>query len=190
MKEKFLRQYFSYRGRAVGFRCDEVRLPGKKTAWREYLTHPGAVAIIPFLDHPGRVPLRLARVAMVEQFRYPVGRLTEELPAGKLDAGERLAGCLARELKEETGYTGGKFHKLLSYWPTPAFSQELIHIYWAVGLRSGKSRPDEDEFLRVRIDRFGDLLRKIRDGRIRDSKTVIGILAFAQYFKVSSGTGR
>src|SRR3989344_4753666 len=119
MIEKFLRTSVLYRGRAVGFRCDEVLLPNGKKGVREYLDHPGAVAVVPFLDSPFKVPLERCRVAMVRQYRYAVGEVTEELPAGKLDGKEDLHACLRRELKEETGYTARKFQKILSYWPTP-----------------------------------------------------------------------
>lgn len=186
MKERFLNTHFFYQGTAVGFKCDQVLLPNRKRAWREYLTHPGAAAVIPFLDSPSKVPLHKARVVMVRQFRYPVGRITEELPAGKLDGKESLKTCLARELREETGYSSGNFRRLVSYWPTPAFSNELIHIFWTEDLKKGRSHPDDDEFLRVSVDSFGGLLKKIANGRIRDSKTVIAVLAFAQFFKTSS----
>ena len=190
MKEKFLRVKHSYVGKAVGFRSDEVLLPNKKKAVREYLDHPGAIAVVPFLDSPRKVPLKDARVVMVRQFRYPVHTITFELPAGKLDKGESPLRCLGRELKEETGYRSKKFHKLLSYWPTPAFANEVIHIFWAEDLIKGEMSPDEDEFLSVTVKRFGELLEMIRKGKIRDSKTMLGLLAFAQYFKISSGRDR
>jgi ADP-ribose pyrophosphatase len=185
MIEKFHKTQFSFQGSAVGFKCDQVRLHNGKLASREYLTHPGAVAILPFLDSPREVPLLKCRIVLVEQFRYPVRRITLELPAGKIDAGESPRKCLARELKEETGYSTARFNPLISYEPTPAFSQEVIHVFWADRLKKGKSRPDEDEFLRVRTVRFGEMLEKVRQGRIRDSKTALGIVAFAAYACVS-----
>lgn len=172
-----------YRGRAVGFRCDEVLLPNGNKGVREYLDHPGAVAVIPFLDSPFKVPLEKARVVMVRQYRYAVGEVTEELPAGKLDGNENLMACLKRELKEETGYTASRFEKLLTYWPTPAFANELIHIFWADGLKSGRMSPDDDEFLARSVDTFGNLMKKIKTGKIRDSKTMLGLLACAQFLR-------
>lgn len=183
MKEKFLKINHQYQGKAVGFRCDEVLLPNRRKAVREYLTHPGAVAVVPFLDSPKKTPLMKARVVLVRQYRYPVGEVTEELPAGKLDGKESLRRCLGRELKEETGYRSKKFHKLVSYWPTPAFANEVIHIFWAENLESGAMSPDEDEFLAVTAEPFGSLLKKVGQGKIRDSKTIIGLLACAQFFK-------
>src|SRR3989344_6043541 len=172
MKERFIRTAVLYRGRAVGFRSDEVLLPNGKKAVREYLDHPGAVAVVPFLDSPFKVPLEKARVVMVRQYRYAVDEVTEELPAGKLDGKENLQACLRRELKEETGYTAHRFQKLLSYWPTPAFGNEIIHIFWADGLKKGRMSPDDDEFLARSVDTFGNLMRKVKAGKIRDSKTM------------------
>ena len=182
MKEKFLRVAVSYKGRAVGFRSDEILLPNGKKAMREYLDHPGAVAVIPFLDSPFKVPLEKARVVMVRQYRYPVSQLTEEIPAGKLDGGEKLMDCLKRELKEETGYTAARFGKLFSYWPTPAFANEVIHVFWADGLKKGKMSPDDDEFLSRSVDTFGNLMKKVKSGKIRDSKTMLALLAFSQFW--------
>ncbi len=184
MIEKFSKQHFSYSGKAVGFRSDEIILPNKNKAYREYLTHPGAVAVIPFIDSPHKNSLLNCRVALVEQFRYPVRLITQELPAGKMDGKESASKCLARELKEETGYTALRFGRMISYWPTPAFSNEVIHIYWADGLKKGKNNPDEDEFLRVKTMTFGEMLKKVQTGKIRDSKTVIGVLyAFTLFQK-------
>ncbi len=182
MKEKYLKTDLQFRGVAVGFRRDEVLLPNGKKAVREYLDHPGAAAIVPFLDSPSKVPLERARVVMVKQYRYPVGEITLELPAGKLDAKEKIETCLVRELKEETGFSTKKFHKLVSFWPTPAFANEIIHIYWAEDLKKGKSHPDDDEFLSVEVKTFGSLLGMIQAGKIRDSKTLVGLLSFAQFF--------
>lgn len=190
MREKFLSNYLSYQGQAVGFKCDEILLPNRQKAVREYLTHPGAVAIIPFLDSPKKVALNDCRIVLVEQYRYPVNRITQELPAGKLDEKESLQKCLRRELKEETGYSSKKFNFLTAYWPTPAFSDELIHIYWTESLKQGKSDPDEDEFLRVAVETFGNVVKKIRNGKIRDSKTMIAILSFAQFLKFPAGEFR
>ena len=181
MHEKFLKTHFYYGGAAVGFKCDEILLPNRHKAWREYLTHPGAASVIPFIDSPKKFSLHQCRIAMVQQYRYPVHQLTEEIPAGKLDKNESALNCLRRELKEETGYSTNKFHFLTSYWPTPAFSDEIIHIYWAENLKKGKSQPDDDEFLQVQIETFGNILKKIKKEKIRDSKTVIAILSFAEY---------
>jgi ADP-ribose pyrophosphatase len=188
MKEKFVRNIFAYQGRAIGFRSDGILLPNGKSATRDYLHHPGAVAVIPFLDSPKKKPLLDCRVVLVRQYRYPVYQITDEIPAGKLDRNESIPKCLVRELKEETGYTTAKFHLLLSYWPTPAVSTELIHIYWCDGLKKGKSNPDEDEFLSVKTETFGRMLRKIRKGRIKDSKTVIAFTAFAAFWNVERKT--
>ncbi|OGR85342.1 MAG: hypothetical protein A2901_02690 [Elusimicrobia bacterium RIFCSPLOWO2_01_FULL_54_10] len=181
MKEKYLRTAVHYKGRAVGFRSDEVLLPNGKKGVREYLDHLGAVAVVPFLDSPFKVPLEKARVVMVKQYRYPVRKITEELPAGKLDKGENILSCIKRELKEETGYTAKRFEKLVSYWPTPAFANEVIHIFWADGLTEGRMKPDEDEFLERLVLPFGKLLEKVRSGEIQDSKTMLGLLACAQF---------
>ncbi|MBI1979866.1 MAG: NUDIX hydrolase [Elusimicrobia bacterium] len=186
MVEKIVRNQFTYRGSAVGFKRDEVLLPNRRKAYREYLTHPGAVAILPFLDSPSKVPLERCRVVLVSQYRYPVNKITEELPAGKVDPKESLSSCLNRELKEETGYSTGKFRHMISYWPTPAFSQEKIHIYWADTLKKGISSPDEDEFIHTKIRTFSEVMMKVRKGEIRDSKTVIGILAFALFYSKTS----
>lgn len=183
MHEKFVSTQFIYQGRAVGFRCDHVALPNGKRAVREYLTHPGAASIIPFLDSPREKPLEQCRIVMVTQYRYPIRMRTDELPAGKIDPNESVEKCLVRELKEETGYTASKYHHLISFAPTQAFSDEIIHIYWTDRLKKGKSSPDEDEFLSVKIETFGQVLAKIRSGKIKDSKTIIGLTAFAVFFK-------
>lgn len=157
-------------GRAVAFNIDTVRLPNRKLAMREYLDHPGAVAVIPVLDRN--------RVVMVTQYRHPVQEITWELPAGKLDKGENPLSCVKRELQEETGYTAKKIRKLLSFWPTAAFANEIIHIYVAKSLTPGRHNPDDDEFLRCETWPLSKALRLVKTGKIKDSKTIIGLLAY------------
>ncbi len=169
--ETLVRTKTVWRGNAVNFRVDTVRLPNNKLATREYLDHPGAVGVVPFLDRD--------TIVMVRQYRHPVGEVTLELPAGKLDAGESVMTCLRRELKEETGYTARAFTPLIRYWPTPAFANEVLHLFVARGLKAGRANADEDEFLEsVRVP-FHQALSMVRRGKIKDSKTVVGLLACA-----------
>ena len=172
MKQNFVEtcveKHEVHRGRSVNFRVDRVRLPNGKTAGREFLDHPGAVGVVPIL--PG------GRILMVKQFRYPVGEVTYELPAGKLEKGENPLACVRRELKEETGYVASSLKPLIRYWPTPAFANELLHLYVARGLKPGLMTPDEDEFVAPEVVPLASALRWILSGRIKDSKTVIGIL--------------
>jgi ADP-ribose pyrophosphatase len=166
--EKFVSKKTIWRGRAVDFRVDTVRLPNGKLATREFMDHPGAVGIVPFLDKN--------HVVMVRQYRYPVGEVTLELPAGKLDKGESIMKCLKRELQEETGYTARKIAPLIQYWPTSAFANEVLHLYVAENLVPGKMNTDEDEFLQCVVMPFKKALAMVKRGEIRDSKTVVGIL--------------
>ncbi len=155
----------------VSFRADTVTLPNGKRATREFMAHPGAVAVLPVLPD--------GRIIFVRQYRYPVGEATLEIPAGKLHSPSDRPLTRARaELKEETGYTAARLKPLVSFWPTPAFSNEVLHVYTATGLRPGESSPDEDEFLRVETLPFDRAWRLVQNGGIRDSKTVIALQAW------------
>ncbi|MDE2290743.1 MAG: NUDIX hydrolase [Elusimicrobia bacterium] len=160
-----------HHGRAISFYVDTVRLPDGRPATREYVDHPGAVAVVPFVDP--------RTVVLVRQYRYPVAETTWEIPAGKLDARESPLSCVRRELREETGYAAGRIRRLASFWPAPAFSNELLHIYVAGRLRPGTMQLDEDEFLAARKVPFETALAWVRSGRIRDAKTMIGLMACA-----------
>jgi ADP-ribose pyrophosphatase len=110
-----------------------------------------------------------------------VREVTLELPAGKLDKGERPLPCVRRELAEETGYTARRITPLINYWPTPAFANEVLHLYVAEGLVPGKMRTDEDEFLECVTLPFKKAIELVRRGDIQDSKTVVGLLACAVF---------
>jgi ADP-ribose pyrophosphatase len=150
-----------------------VRLPNGKTAIREYLDHPGAVAVLAS-PAPGKI-------LMVKQFRHPVREITYEIPAGKLAMGENPLACVKRELEEETGFRAKKIKRLISFWPTAAFANEIIHIYLATGLVKGKQNLDEDEFLGCEAWPLAKILRYIKTGKIKDSKTQVGILAYSAF---------
>jgi ADP-ribose pyrophosphatase len=173
-KERFKKNLHLYKGKAVGFRADRITIPGNKLAQREFLTHHGAVGVLAF-ESP-------QNILLVKQYRYPVKRFTYEIPAGKLSVGEAPLACVRRELEEETGFRARKISKMVTYWPTAAFSTEVIHLYVATGLIPTRAHPDEDEFLELVHVSPRQIERWMRNGRIRDSKTLIAYLAWKALF--------
>ena len=137
------------------------------------MTHPGAVGVLAF-DPSGKILL-------VKQYRYPVGEFTLEIPAGKLSKGEDLLACARRELEEETGFAAGKIRKLVAFWPTAAFSDEVIHLYVAQDLRPTRMKPDDDEYIELARVSSRQMDALIRRGKIRDSKTLIAHLAWKAF---------
>ena len=122
-------------------RRDDVLLPDGSSATREYVRHPGAVAIVPLLDD--------GRVVVVRQFRYPIAKSIIEIPAGKLDTGEDILACARRELQEETGYSAREWAFACEIHNAAAYSTESIWIYFARGLVAGTQNLDQGEFLDV-----------------------------------------
>ena len=174
MKEKTIRTERIYNGKIINLRVDEVVLPNGKKTTREIMEHPGAVAIVPLLSDK--------RVVLIEQFRKAVEEIILEIPAGKLEKRESPLSCAKRELVEETGYQAGKFKKIISYYPSPGFTTEIIHIFVATNLKRQykKMNLDEDEFLKVKIVRLDKAIEYIEQGKIKDSKTIIGLLLTAK----------
>ncbi|WP_423460637.1 NUDIX domain-containing protein [Ottowia sp. VDI28] len=151
---------------------DTVRLPDGAQTYREYIVHPGAVMIIPLIEaEDGSV-----RVLMERQYRYPVGNVMIEFPAGKLDAGEAPLVCAQRELREETGYTARQWARAGRLHPGISYSTEFIEIWFARGLSEGKSQLDEGEFLEVFSATPQEILDWCRNGQITDGKTLTGAL--------------
>jgi ADP-ribose pyrophosphatase len=148
-------------------RRDEVRLPDGQTATREFLRHPGAVAVVPLLDD--------GRMVLVRQFRYPVGRTLLEFPAGKLDAGEDALACAQRELREETGYTAREWAFACEIHNAAAYSSESIWLYFARGLEPGPQNLDEGEFVEVVAVAPEELDALAARGELPDVKTLIGL---------------
>lgn len=151
---------------------DTVRSPDGGQATREYVVHPGAVVVIPMLtDESGQVRLVLER-----QFRYPLGRVIVEFPAGKVDPGEDLCLCAQRELVEETGYSASQWAHAGVMHPVPAYSTEFIDIWFARGLTLGDRQLDAGEFVEVITATPAELLQWCRDGTVTDAKTLVAAL--------------
>ncbi|PKN01401.1 MAG: ADP-ribose pyrophosphatase [Elusimicrobia bacterium HGW-Elusimicrobia-1] len=181
--EKLHRRRRIYTGKSVNFSADVARLPDGKTSVREYLEHPGAVAVLPLM--PGG-----RQAVFVRQYRYPVGKETLEIPAGKLSAKENPLACAKRELEEETGMRAGSIKKLFSYWPSAAFSTEVIHVYVATRLARGSFNPDSDEFIEPVIVDIDEAICMVRRGLIRDSKTALALLYYETFIRTRANRGQ
>ncbi|MEN7527253.1 NUDIX hydrolase [Cupriavidus sp. DL-D2] len=155
-----------HRGKFLTLKQDIVRLPDGKQAGREYVLHPGAVMMIPLFDD--------GTVLMERQFRYPVGEVMLEFPAGKLDPEEGAQRCGERELLEETGYTAKRWDYLTRIHPVISYSTEFIDIFLARDLSAGESKLDDGEFLETFVTPVGQVIDWVRQGRITDVKTIIG----------------
>lgn len=159
------------RGRFLHAFRDTVRLPNQNLATREYVVHPGAVMVIPMLDTPEGL-----RLVMERQFRYPVGQVMTEFPAGKLDPGEDPWLCAQRELLEETGYTARQWARAGVLHPVIAYSTEVIEIWFATDLSLGERQLDTDEFLDVFTASPAELMAACQQGLLTDAKTLTGLL--------------
>ncbi len=155
-----------HQGSFLHVKRDIVRLPDGKQATREYVQHPGAVMVIPLFDD--------GRVLLERQYRYPIGRVMIEYPAGKLDDNEDELACAQRELHEETGYRAREWHFLTRIHPIISYSTEFIDIFLARGLTQGERKLDDGEFLETFVTELPQVSEWIRTGAITDVKTIIG----------------
>ena len=158
-----------FEGKHFKFKTDNVLLENGRETVRDFVEHPGAVAI---------VAVDKDEIILVCQFRYATGKELLELPAGTLEPDEDPFHCAIRELKEETGYAASNWKKLLSCYTAPGYSSELIHIYLAQGLTYVGGKPEEDESIKVERINFNDILQMIEKNVFEDSKTVTGILSY------------
>ena len=164
-------------GRFLQVFSDQVTLPDGKSTFREYIGHPGAVMVIPLLiDAQGQT-----RIVLERQFRYPVGQVMVELPAGKRDGQEDLLLCAQRELREETGYSATQWAHAGVLHPCISYSTEYIDIWFAQGLQAGPRQLDVGEFLEVFSASTDEFFAWCRDGRITDAKTLTGALWLQNY---------
>ena len=162
-------------GKMLTVRYDQALLPNGTTSGREYVIHPGAVVVIALTDQ--------GEVVLERQFRYPLKQVFIELPAGKIDPGEPVLTTGQRELLEETGYTASEWIKLGIQHPCIGYSNEVIHIYLALGLQLGAHQRDIDEAMDVFCWPFAQVMQAIEAGEITDSKTMSAMLLAERYLR-------
>jgi ADP-ribose pyrophosphatase len=168
-----------YGGRVINLDLDAVQFPDGSTGQLEMVRHPGASAVVPFLDEPrGADP----RIYLIRQFRHAADAFIWEIPAGRLDPGETAATCAHRELEEEIGMTADILARLTTIFTTPGFTDERIHLFLAHELRKGAHRREPDEFMEVQTRRWSEVMNMIRGGEIVDAKTLVALM-FIQCFR-------
>ena len=169
-----------YEGPVFGLRRDEVIEPSGVRATREVITHPGSVVVLPVL--------RDKRILLIQQYRHATRQYLWELVAGRIDAGESPKAAAARELIEETGYRAKRFRVFLEMFPTPGFLEEKMFLLLADGLTAGEAEPEEDEKIISRAYKPKELEEMIRSGKLRDAKSIAGILFYLRFLTVSFPT--
>lgn len=158
-----------YEGKILNLEVDEVKLPDGSVSSRECVRHHGGAAVLYVYD---------GKVLLVKQFRYLYGKEIYEIPAGKLEKDEASQETAVRELREETGYVADDMVPFLKLYPTPGYTDEVIHIYLAKNCRLDSQKLDEGEFLNVSFVKMNDVLKMIESGEICDAKTVSAIYKY------------
>ncbi|MBU5213725.1 MULTISPECIES: NUDIX hydrolase [Heyndrickxia] len=168
-EEKTIHTEKLFEGKVVRLQIDDVELPNGKTSKREIIKHPGAVAVLALTPEN--------KIVLVEQYRKPMERALVEIPAGKLEPGEKPEVTAVRELEEETGYECNRLDHIISFYTSPGFADELIHLYLATGLRK-KENPraaDEDEFVELIEVSLEEAIQLVKEQKIFDAKTAYAI---------------
>ncbi|MEY3944648.1 MAG: hypothetical protein RIS04_1574 [Pseudomonadota bacterium] len=179
LKEHLHERQELFKGNFLHALRDTVRLPDGQLATREYVIHPGAVVVVPLVQgEDGQT-----RVVLERQFRYPVGQVMVELPAGKLEVGEDPLLCGQRELLEETGYTASEWARAGQMHLAIAYSTEVIHVYFARGLTLGQQQLDAGEFLDVFTATPQELVQWCRKGTVTDAKTLSCMVWLQQWLE-------
>ena len=164
-----------YHGKVFELVRENVTLENGTTTDLEFIEHPGATAIIPFLDDK--------RIVLLKQYRHALKNYIWEIPAGTLDPQEEIISCAKRELIEETGYSAGQWHRLGEITPVPGYSNERIHIFLATELQPADQNLDEDEVIQVQALDFLKAFEMIGDGEIQDAKSIAGLFLASQWLK-------
>lgn len=165
-KEERIRGEALFKGRMLRLERDTVRLPNGLETSREVVRHPGAVGIIALQDQ---------HVLMVRQYRYAIAQETLEIPAGKLDPNEAPIACAQRELREETGYRGTMEH-ISTFYTSPGYTDEVMHLFFARDLVWDPLAPDDDEFIGLERKPWNEAVQMAQRSEFNDAKTILGIL--------------
>jgi len=167
MNYKILESNILFSGKVFDLRVDKILYNSGNESVREIAVHPGGAVVVPVKDD--------GKLVMISQYRYPFEKYMIEFPAGKLEINEDPEICAFRELQEETGYTAGKLQKLGSIATTPGFCTEILHIFLATELTSGRHNREEGEYgMEVKEFTLGEIEEKIKHGEIFDSKSICG----------------
>jgi len=167
-----------YRGPAFWVTTDQVLEPTGAQGRRDIVRHTGSVVVMP-VDESGSEP----QVLLVRQYRHAAQQFLWELCAGRIDAGENELAAAKRELQEETGFRAKSWKRILKYYASPGFVAETMATYLARGLQPGPANPEEDEVIQTRFFPLRQIARQITEGKIRDGKTICGVLWLAQYLR-------
>ncbi len=180
----------SYRGPVFSVTTDEVQEPGGVRARRDVVRHSGSVVVLAVdvlavdvlsKDDATKASRKAEpRILLERQYRHAAESMMWELPAGRIDDGETPLTAAKRELLEETGYRARHWKRILHFYVSPGFLDETMTIYLASGLKAGKAQPEADEKIAVRFFGLSEAKRMALQGRIRDAKTIAGILWLAQ----------
>jgi ADP-ribose pyrophosphatase len=165
--EKTLQSESIFKGKIIDVKIEEVELPNGKTSKREIVKHSGAVAVIALTDNN--------QIVMVKQFRKPLERTLVEIPAGKLEEGEAPAASARRELEEETGYKPENLDYVTSFYTSPGFADEIVHLYYSDELVKSAPQTDDDEFVELMEISLNEALDLIQKKEIYDAKTVYAV---------------
>ncbi len=172
-KAEVLSSKIAYKGPAFSINSDRVREPNGVVARRDVVRHSGSAVILAVDDS------RPPRILLERQYRYAADAYLWELPAGRVDLGEKPLAGAKRELLEETGYRAAKWTKALFFYPSPGFLDETMTVYLARGLRAGEAQPEEDERIECQLTPLSRALEMVRSGEIRDGKTIASVLWLA-----------
>jgi ADP-ribose pyrophosphatase len=172
-RAKILSSETLFHGRVFDVRREQVQEPNGVEAAREFVAHNGSVVVLPVFDD--------GRMLLVRQYRHSVGGYLWELVAGRMEPDEQPLPGAKRELLEETGYTARRWEKILDVFPTPGFVSERMVVFVARDLRAGVAHPEEDERITIKAFPPHKLERWIRTGKLRDAKSVAGILYYLRF---------
>ena len=167
-----------YDGRVINVDVDTVQFPNGSSGELEMVRHPGASAVVPFLTDPyGADP----QILLIKQFRHAAESFIYEIPAGKLDGNEPPEVCARRELQEETGCTASHMEHVYTFYTTPGFTDEQIHVFMASGLTRGDVAHEKDEFMTVETVTLSRALELVKTGNLVDGKTALALLFVAGF---------
>ena len=172
----------SYRGPVFWVTTDDVLEPTGVRATRDVVRHSGSIVILAVDERRGE-----PRVLLERQYRHAAGRFLLELPAGRIDEGEKPLQAAKRELLEETGYSARSWKRVLHFWASPGFVAEAMSIYLARGLKPGAAQPEDDEVIELKLVPVKKAVSMVLKGTIQDAKTIAGILWLDARAKKGSG---